>query len=265
VSSDRRDDPALGAILDSAAALAAEQGRGTVRVRDLADALAAAHADVPPIPIVRLQESIDPILAAARTSAGAETATVAHLLSALEALRAEAVPLEAATSVPRPQRRGVRTGIGYDSHRFAPGGPLVLGGLSLDSDVHLAGHSDGDAIAHAVTDAMLGAANAGDIGALFPDTDPAHAGRDSIDMLQRAHDRVAALGWDVTYVDVTVIAEYPKIGPHRAAMCARVAGALGLSVDAVSIKGKTNETMGFVGRREGLAVIAVATIEPALP
>jgi 2-C-methyl-D-erythritol 2,4-cyclodiphosphate synthase len=265
VSSEAQDTPALRAILDAAAVLAAEQGRATVRVRDLADALAAAHADVPPIPIVRLQEGIAPLLDAARASAGAAPATVDHLLAAMGALRTAASPAVSVPAAPVPQRRGVRTGIGYDSHRFAPGGPLVLGGLSLESDLHLAGHSDGDAIAHAVTDAMLGAANAGDIGALFPDTDPAHAGRDSIDMLQRAHERVVALGWAVTYVDVTVIAEYPKIGPHRAAMCARVAAALGLSADAVSIKGKTNETMGFVGRREGLAVIAVATIEPALP
>lgn len=155
-----------------------------------------------------------------------------------------------------------RTGIGYDSHRFAPGGPMRLGGIDVPSEVHLHGHSDGDAICHAVTDAVLGAAGLGDIGTLFPDTDAANKGRDSIDMLQRAVARVQAAGWRVVHVDVTVIAERPKIGPHRAAMQARVADALGATADAVSIKGKTNEGMGWVGRGEGLACIAVATVAP---
>lgn len=156
-----------------------------------------------------------------------------------------------------------RTGIGYDSHRFGPGGPLVLGGVAIPGDVRLVGHSDGDAVAHAVTDAVLGAAGAGDIGEMFADTDPANAGRDSIDMLTRAVSRVHERGWRVGNVDVTVIAERPKIMPHRAAMCERLAGALGVAADAVSVKGKTNEGMGWVGRGEGLACIAVATLHPA--
>jgi 2-C-methyl-D-erythritol 2,4-cyclodiphosphate synthase len=157
-------------------------------------------------------------------------------------------------------RLAVRTGIGYDSHRFAPGGPLVLGGVRVPSDVHLFGHSDGDAIAHAVTDAVLGAAALGDIGAMFSDTDDANAGRDSIEMLALAVARLHAVGWRVGQVDVVVIAETPKIAPHRTAMCERIAMALGVSAVDVSIKGKTNEGMGFVGRGEGIACMATATI-----
>jgi 2-C-methyl-D-erythritol 2,4-cyclodiphosphate synthase len=157
-------------------------------------------------------------------------------------------------------RLAVRTGIGYDSHRFAPGGPLTLGGVLVPSDVHLAGHSDGDAIAHAVTDAVLGAAALGDIGAMFSDTDDANAGRDSIEMLALAVSRLHAAGWHVGQVDVVVIAETPKIAPHRATMCERIALALGVSPVDVSIKGKTNEGMGFVGRGEGIACMATATI-----
>jgi len=136
----------------------------------------------------------------------------------------------------------------------------VLGGVSIPSDVHLVGHSDGDAIAHAVTDAVLGAAAAGDIGELFSDKDPANAGRNSLDMLMLAVDRVAKRGWSVQQVDVVVVAEQPRIAPHREAMRARLAAALGLAPSAVSIKGKTNEGMGWIGRGEGLACTAVATI-----
>jgi 2-C-methyl-D-erythritol 2,4-cyclodiphosphate synthase len=154
----------------------------------------------------------------------------------------------------------LRSGIGYDSHRFAPGGPLVLGGVRIAADVHLHGHSDGDAIAHATTDAVLGAAGLGDIGALFSDSDPANAARDSIEMLGLAVARLHAAGWRVGQVDVVVIAETPRIALHRDAMRARVAGALGIAPADVSIKGKTNEGMGFVGRGEGIACLATATI-----
>lgn len=157
----------------------------------------------------------------------------------------------------------MRTGIGYDSHRFAPGGPMRLGGVDVPSDVILVGHSDGDAICHALTDAILGAAAAGDIGEMFADTDPANRGKDSVEMLLAAYDRVRALGWALSNVDVTVIAERPKIGPHRLRIRERLAGVLQLEVDAVSVKGKTNEGMGWVGRGEGLACIAVATLVPA--
>lgn len=159
-----------------------------------------------------------------------------------------------------PERLSFRSGIGYDSHRFEPGGPLVLGGVRIPIDVHLHGHSDGDAIAHAVTDAILGAAALGDIGAMFSDTDAANAGRDSIEMLVLAVSRVHAAGWRVGQLDVVVIAETPKIAPHRDAMRARVAAAAGVQPADVSIKGKTNEGMGFVGRGEGIACLATATI-----
>ena len=148
-----------------------------------------------------------------------------------------------------------RSGIGYDSHRFAPGGPLRLGGVDIPGDVHLAGHSDGDAVAHAITDALLGAAGAGDIGEMFSDR-----GRDSIEMLRTAVARISTLGWSVANADVSVVAERPRIAEHREAMRAVLANALGLSPGEVSVKGKTNEGMGWVGRGEGLACIAVVTL-----
>jgi 2-C-methyl-D-erythritol 2,4-cyclodiphosphate synthase len=159
-----------------------------------------------------------------------------------------------------PERLPLRTGIGYDSHRFEPGGPLVLGGVRVPSDVHLHGHSDGDAVAHAVTDALLGAAALGDIGEMFSDRDAANAGRDSIEMLGLAVSRLHGAGWRVGQIDVVVVAETPKIAPHRDAMRARIAAAAGIQAADVSIKGKTNEGMGFVGRGEGIACIATATI-----
>ncbi|MBA3890750.1 MAG: 2-C-methyl-D-erythritol 2,4-cyclodiphosphate synthase [Gemmatimonadaceae bacterium] len=157
-----------------------------------------------------------------------------------------------------------RVGIGYDSHRFAAGGPLVLGGLRIEADVHLDGHSDGDAVCHALTDAVLGAAGLGDIGALFPDTAAENAGRDSIEMLGLALERVAAEGWLVAQVDVAVISEQVKVAPHREAMRSRLAAALGVDTRDVSVKGKTNEGMGWIGRGEGIAVIAIATLKGRL-
>ncbi|HEY7569087.1 MAG TPA: 2-C-methyl-D-erythritol 2,4-cyclodiphosphate synthase [Gemmatimonadaceae bacterium] len=153
-----------------------------------------------------------------------------------------------------------RVGIGYDSHRFASGGPCLLGGVSIPGDRHLVGHSDGDAIAHAITDAVLGAAALGDIGAMFSDTDPANKGRDSMEMLRSAVARVAAAGWRVQQVDATVVAEWPKIAAYREAMRAGVGAALGIEANAVSIKGKSNEGLGWIGREEGLACMAVATL-----
>lgn len=161
---------------------------------------------------------------------------------------------------PEGQRAAARTGIGYDSHRFAPGVPLVLGGVSIPSDVGLAGHSDGDAIAHAVTDAILGAVAAGDIGEMFPDNDPVNKGRNSIEMLKLAANRVTAMGWAITSIDVTVIAEFPRITPYRDAMRSALCRALHIEAGAVSIKGKSNEGMGWIGKREGLACIACATL-----
>lgn len=159
-----------------------------------------------------------------------------------------------------PEPGAVRTGIGYDSHRFAPGIPLVLGGVTIPAQSGLAGHSDGDAIAHAVTDAILGAACAGDIGEMFSDTDPANRGRNSIEMLKLAVKRVHAGGWTVSNVDVTVIAELPRIAPYRDDMRNALGAALAIAATAVSVKGKTNEGMGWIGSREGLACIACATL-----
>lgn len=162
--------------------------------------------------------------------------------------------------------RGIETrvGVGYDSHRFSPGGtPLVVAGVRLPGDARVDAHSDGDVAAHALTDAVLGAAGLGDIGELFPNTDAANAGRDSMEMLRLAAERVRAAGWQVVNVDVAVVAERHKIGPHRAAMRERLAAALGITPDAVFVKGKTNEGLGWVGAGEGLAAHAVAALARA--
>lgn len=155
-----------------------------------------------------------------------------------------------------------RTGIGYDSHRFVPGKSMVLGGVKIPSTVSLTGHSDADVLTHALIDAVLGGAGAGDVGEMFPDTDEGNAGRDSIQMLQLAIERVREHGFIVHQADITVIAETPTVAPHREAMRARLAGAMGISPEAVSVKGKTNEGMGWIGRGEGLACIAVASLVP---
>jgi len=157
-------------------------------------------------------------------------------------------------------RGETRVGIGYDSHRFVPGSGVLLGGVTIPAAVALTGHSDADAVCHAVTDALLGAAALGDIGALFPDTDPANKGRDSVAMLREAVKRLGGAGWAPANVDVTVVCEQPKIGPHRDAIRSSLGAAVGLGADAISIKGKTNEGMGWIGRGEGLAVVAVATV-----
>jgi 2-C-methyl-D-erythritol 2,4-cyclodiphosphate synthase len=156
----------------------------------------------------------------------------------------------------------IRVGLGYDSHRFADGGPLKLAGVDIAFDKHLVGHSDGDAIAHAVTDAILGAIGAGDIGELFSDRDPSNRGRDSLEMLSVAVGRVRGGGHRILQVDVTVIAEAPRLAPYREAMRTELARVLCIAPSAVSVKGKTNEGMGWIGRGEGIACIAVASLEP---
>lgn len=162
----------------------------------------------------------------------------------------------------RPAQPTVRIGVGYDSHRFAAGSSVRLGGLDIPHDQSLTGHSDADAVAHAITDALLGAAGEGDIGAMFPDDDPANRRRDSIEMLREAVTHLRARGWRPANVDVTVVAEAPRLAPYRDAMRDALASALGLDRGAVSVKGKSNEGMGFIGRGEGIACIAVATIVP---
>jgi 2-C-methyl-D-erythritol 2,4-cyclodiphosphate synthase len=162
----------------------------------------------------------------------------------------------------RPARLALRIGIGYDSHRFGPGTSIRLGGLTIPHDKSLVGHSDADAVAHAITDALLGAAGEGDIGAMFPDDDPANRARDSIGMLRETITHLRARGWRPGNVDVTVIAQEPRIAPYRDAMRDALAVALGLDRTDVSVKGKTNEGMGWIGRGEGIACVAVATVVP---
>jgi len=151
----------------------------------------------------------------------------------------------------------VRVGLGIDTHRFADGWPLILGGVEIPHERGLAGHSDADVLAHAVTDAILGAADMGDIGQHFPDTDPRYAGADSVVLLREVVALVRAEGWNVAHVDATVMMERPKLAPHREAIAARLREAVGASV---SVKATTGEGMGFVGREEGVAALAIATL-----
>jgi 2-C-methyl-D-erythritol 2,4-cyclodiphosphate synthase len=155
----------------------------------------------------------------------------------------------------------IRVGIGYDSHRFEEGRPLVLGGIRIPHPRGLAGHSDADAVTHALIDAILGAAAAGDIGQHFPDTDPKWKGADSMELLRSAHQLVRERGYTLAQADLTIIIQQPRLGPHLAAMAAKLAELLGAPPGSVSLKAKTNEGMGFIGRGEGIAVIAVATLE----
>ena len=155
---------------------------------------------------------------------------------------------------------GVRVGTGYDSHRFDPGRPLILGGVHFPGSPGLSGFSDGDAVGHAVIDALLGAACLGDIGTHFPPGDEAWRGADSMDLLARAVAMLRGAAWVVGNVDVTVICERPRIGPRAMAMRDSLAGRMGVEVAAVSVKAKSNEGMGWIGRGEGIAVHAVATL-----
>jgi len=152
----------------------------------------------------------------------------------------------------------MRSGLGIDSHRFAEGRRLVLGGVDIPHTRGLDGHSDADVLAHAITDAILGAAAMGDIGQHFPDTDPAFKDADSIVLLREAVSRVRAEGWRVEFVDATVMMERPKLAPHRAAIMAVLSEAVGADVH---VKATTGERMGFVGREEGVAAMAVATLD----
>lgn len=156
----------------------------------------------------------------------------------------------------------MRVGIGYDSHRFAAGHGVLLGGVMIPAAVRCTGHSDADAVCHALTDAILGGAGLGDIGEMFPDTSAENAGRDSIEMLRLAVARVRAAGWAPVQADITVVAETPRIGPHRPAIRERLAAAIGVAAGEVMVKGKTNEGMGWIGRGEGVACLAVATLAP---
>lgn len=157
----------------------------------------------------------------------------------------------------------MRAGIGYDSHPFAEGRRLVLGGVEIPYSRGLGGHSDADAVAHAVTDALLGAAALGDIGSHFPPGEEAWRNADSLDLLGRALGLVAEAGYRPVNVDVTVICEAPRLAAHVPAMRTRLAAALGIGPEGVSIKATTNEGMGWIGRGEGVAVMAVAVVAAA--
>jgi 2-C-methyl-D-erythritol 2,4-cyclodiphosphate synthase len=153
-----------------------------------------------------------------------------------------------------------RVGQGFDVHALVPGRRLVLAGVELAAPQGLLGHSDADVLAHAVIDALLGAAGLGDIGVLFPDTDARFHGADSMQLLAQAMLRIQAQGWRIGNLDCTLIAQQPKIAPYVAAMRARLAQELQITVDAVSIKGKTTEWLGFTGRGEGIAALAVVAL-----
>ena len=155
----------------------------------------------------------------------------------------------------------VRTGIGFDVHPLVADRPLVLGGVTVPHFSGLKGHSDGDTLTHAVIDAALGGAGLGDIGAHFPSSDPRYEDADSMVLLDRTRDLLAESGWRVTYVDATIIAEEPRLSPFVTRMAKNLSSQLGLEANLVNVKAKTTDGLGFTGRREGIAALAVATLE----
>jgi len=155
----------------------------------------------------------------------------------------------------------MRVGVGYDSHRFAAGRKLILGGVEIPHDRGLDGWSDADAVAHALTDALLGAAGLGDIGQMFPPGNPKWKDAKSVDLLRRASIKAAEVGYTLVNADITVIAEQPRLAPHVDEMREKLAEAAISGISNVSVKAKTNEGMGFIGRGEGIAVIAVVLLE----
>ncbi|HWX87131.1 MAG TPA: 2-C-methyl-D-erythritol 2,4-cyclodiphosphate synthase [Solirubrobacteraceae bacterium] len=155
------------------------------------------------------------------------------------------------------------SGIGYDSHRLVSGRKLILGGVEIPSDLGLDGHSDADVLTHALIDALLGAAGLGDIGEHFPDSDPRYRDAHSIELLQAVLPRVIAQGLELVNVDATVVMEWPRLGPHREAIRESLAVALGLAIQRVNVKATTGEGIGFVGRGEGVAALAIASLRIA--
>ena len=156
---------------------------------------------------------------------------------------------------------GLRIGHGYDVHRLTEGRKLILGGVEIPYEKGLLGHSDADVLTHAVMDALLGAAALGDIGKLFPDTDTAYAGISSILLLERVRERLTEAGWSVVNIDATVLAQAPKLAPHREGMRENLAHALGVEISRVSVKATTEEGLGFSGEGLGIAAHAVALLE----
>jgi len=168
---------------------------------------------------------------------------------------------EGSAAMTSPDGEGlVRTGIGFDVHPFAEGRRLVLGGVEIDHPRGLAGYSDADVLCHAIADAILGAAALGDIGHHFPPDDPRWKDADSRDVLRVVAARLREAGWEIVNVDATVLAEAPKIGPHADAMRSEIAGALSIGLGDVGVKATSMEGLGSIGRREGIAAMAVATI-----
>lgn len=167
-----------------------------------------------------------------------------------------------------PERRradvDIRIGQGYDVHRIVPGRKLILGGVEIPWDRGLLGHSDADVLTHAVMDALCGAAGLGDIGKLFPDTDPRYRDISSLTLLEEVARRVAEQGYSVGNIDATLIAQAPKVGPYREEMAGRIAAALGLRPEQINVKASTEEGLGFTGREEGMAALAAALVYRAV-
>ncbi|MGZ8183600.1 MAG: 2-C-methyl-D-erythritol 2,4-cyclodiphosphate synthase [Methylobacter sp.] len=155
----------------------------------------------------------------------------------------------------------IRVGQGYDVHRFKDGGEVILGGVKIPYEQGLEAHSDGDVVLHALCDAILGAAALGDIGKHFPDTDPEFKGADSRVLLRHVYAIVQEKGYQLVNADITIIAQAPKMSPHTAAMCINIADDLKVDVDCINVKATTTEKLGFEGRKEGIAVQAIALIE----
>ena len=154
----------------------------------------------------------------------------------------------------------LRIGIGHDTHRLGPGGPLRLGGIDVPHDHRALGHSDADVLLHAVTDALLGAAALGDIGEMFPDTDPANSGRHSTEMLRLASDRVTAAGWKIVNLDCIVHAQRPKLSPHKVAIRGRIAEILSIDMGQIGVKAKTGEYVGTIGEEKAIEAQCVALL-----
>lgn len=154
----------------------------------------------------------------------------------------------------------IRTGIGYDAHRFGGDGPVVLGGVAIDHPIGVLGTSDGDTATHAVCDALLGAIAAGDLGSFFPSSDPQWENVDSLDLLRSCTEKVSDVGYTIASVDVTIIVESVRVAPHRSLMRSRLSGAMGIAADRVSVKATTTDGLGWIGTDAGLAAQAIATV-----
>lgn len=191
-----------------------------------------------------------------------EAALVARAGFAVHVVAGEAtnVKITTAADLPASPATDLRVGTGYDVHALAPGRPLILGGVTVESDVGLVGHSDADVLTHAVIDALLGAAGMGDIGRLFPDTDQAYAGINSLRLLETVRDRLLDAGIQIVNVDSVIMAQAPKLAPHVDLMCATMATALAVPVRSVSVKATTTEKLGFVGRQQGMAAQATVLL-----